>query len=97
MHANQLVQSDYTQFNGNLSQGRTTEVRKKPKVTGNGISIQATKSAVLHTTSSKERREIKRIPSKTKVNNDGKTKKRKQVATFNNSIKCMVRAAKKTN
>lgn len=35
--------------------------------------------AALHTTSSKERKEIKRIPSKTKVNNhDGvKSKKRK--------------------
>lgn len=59
-------------------------MRKKPKnaatagITG-GSNIPVTKSgAVLHTTSSKERREIKRIPSKTKVNHEGgKSKKRK--------------------
>ena len=77
MHVNQLVQSDYTQVPANFSQGRTTEVRKKPKNAGNGLGIQPTKSAVLHTTSSKERKEIKRIPSKTKFNHDGKSKKRK--------------------
>jgi len=56
-------------------------VRKKPKAGtagGSNLASQTTKNAVLHTTSSKDRKEIKRIPSKTKVYNQDGKKKRKQ-------------------